>query len=35
VDVEMLDERYEEERQRAIDEAVAMRDQLENEGIIE
>jgi hypothetical protein len=35
VDVEMLDERYEEERQRAIDEAVAMRAQLENEGVID
>ena len=31
----MLDERYKEERQRAIDEAVAMRDQLENEGVID
>jgi len=35
VDVEMLDERYEEERQSAINEAVAMRAQLENEGVID
>ena len=35
VDVEMLNERYKEERQRAIDEAVAMRAQLENEGVID
>ncbi len=34
-DVEMLNERYKEERQHAIDEAVAMRDQLENEGVID
>ncbi len=31
----MLDEWYEEERQCAIDEAVAMRAQLENEGVID
>ncbi len=35
VDVEMLDERYDEERQPAIDEAVVMRDKLENEGILD
>ena len=35
VDVEMLDERYEEERQRAVDEAVTMRDELENDGVID
>ena len=35
VDVEMLDERYEEERQRAIDDAVTMRAELENDGVID
>jgi hypothetical protein len=32
-DVEMLDQRYEDKKARAIEEAVAMREQLENEGI--
>ena len=31
----MLNERYKEERQCAIDEAVAIRAQLENEGVID